>query len=283
MSSDTATERAGSVTAYLSICAIYRDEGPYLQEWLEFHRLTGVEHFFLYDNGSTDVNRQVLSPYVEQGIVTLHDWLVYPGQGGAYMHCLRHHREGSRWIAFIDLDEFLFSPTMRPVPEILRDYEDAPAVGINRATFTMCGHKTKPPGLVLENYRTRLPTRGQNTLKSVVDPRRTIGYLSPHHFSYENDAQAVDENHIPIESIRTVERSCERLRINHYWTKSEEEARFKFAKPWAGRGQPREAPNFERIATVDERGSVPDETILMYLPDLRAAIERTNNVAVEAA
>ena len=35
---------------YLAICAIYRDEAPYLREWIEFHRLVGVEHFFLYDN-----------------------------------------------------------------------------------------------------------------------------------------------------------------------------------------------------------------------------------------
>lgn len=39
---------------YLSIGAIFKDEAPYLAEWIEFHRLVGVEHFFLYDNLSTD-------------------------------------------------------------------------------------------------------------------------------------------------------------------------------------------------------------------------------------
>ena len=37
------------MSTYLSICAIYRDEAPYLVEWIEFHRLVGVEHFYLYD------------------------------------------------------------------------------------------------------------------------------------------------------------------------------------------------------------------------------------------
>ena len=27
---------------YLAVCAIYRNEGPYLREWIEFHRLVGV-------------------------------------------------------------------------------------------------------------------------------------------------------------------------------------------------------------------------------------------------
>lgn len=38
----------------LSICAIMKDEGPYLVEWLEFHKLVGVEKFYLYDNSSND-------------------------------------------------------------------------------------------------------------------------------------------------------------------------------------------------------------------------------------
>lgn len=37
--------------AYLPICAIFKEEAPYLPEWIEFHRLMGVERFFLYDNG----------------------------------------------------------------------------------------------------------------------------------------------------------------------------------------------------------------------------------------
>ena len=46
--------------AYLSVCAIYRNEAPYLAEWIEFHRLVGAERFFLYDNGSTASGSSVL-------------------------------------------------------------------------------------------------------------------------------------------------------------------------------------------------------------------------------
>ena len=60
--------------AYLSACTIYRDAAPYLAEWVEFHRLVGVERFFLYDNGSSDDHRDVLAPYVDEGSVVVHDW-----------------------------------------------------------------------------------------------------------------------------------------------------------------------------------------------------------------
>lgn len=35
-----------SYSVYLAVCAIFRDEAPYLAEWIEFHRLVGVEHFY---------------------------------------------------------------------------------------------------------------------------------------------------------------------------------------------------------------------------------------------
>ena len=38
----------------VSACAIFQNEAPYLKEWIEYHRLIGVEHFYLYNNGSTD-------------------------------------------------------------------------------------------------------------------------------------------------------------------------------------------------------------------------------------
>ena len=52
---------------YLSVCAIYKNEARYLAEWLEFHLLAGVEHFFLYNNNSTDDHREVLAPYLRAG------------------------------------------------------------------------------------------------------------------------------------------------------------------------------------------------------------------------
>src|SRR3954454_18594231 len=76
------------VTAYLSICAIYRDEAPYLREWIEFHGLGGVERFFLYDNLSEDDHLSALAPYLEDGTVVLREWPAFPGQLEAYAHCL---------------------------------------------------------------------------------------------------------------------------------------------------------------------------------------------------
>ena len=44
----------------LAVCAIFRDEAQYLDEWLTFHHGVGVERFFLYNDRSTDDYRTPL-------------------------------------------------------------------------------------------------------------------------------------------------------------------------------------------------------------------------------
>jgi hypothetical protein len=255
-------------TPYLSVCAIYRNEAENLREWMEFHRLVGVERFFLYDNGSTDDHREVLAPYIDRGIVVHHDWPLFPGQFQAYDHCLEHHRHDSRWIAIHDVDEFLFSPDAATLPEVLVDYERHPAVGVNMMMFGTSGHRTRPPGLVLEQYVKR-EAAPWPFIKNIVDPMRTVRCINAHSFAYTYRT-AVDENHEPIgpNRGRTQFTSVARLRINHYYLKSEEEARAKFERPMAIGGL--RPYDFETLSR-DLNGE-SDETIVRFVPALREAL-----------
>src|SRR5437588_12699850 len=89
---------------YLAACALYRDHASYLREWIEFHRLVGVERFYLYSNFSADDHLQVLAPYVLEGVVVVHDWPVpFVPIGGrpnaitaGFDHCLKEHGRESR-------------------------------------------------------------------------------------------------------------------------------------------------------------------------------------------
>ena len=259
------------MSSYLSIVAIYRDEAVYLQEWVEFHRIVGVDRFFLYDNFSVDDHRDVLAPYIEEGVVVLHDWPVFPGQIPAYDDALRRHGGESRWIAFIDLDEFLFSPTGKPLPEILRDYEEHPAVLANWAVFGSSGHLTRPPGLVIETYLRRMETEeGRQQSKTILDPTKAERCGGAHFFHYrEGTGTAVDELHRPVPYGRTSSLAFDRLRVNHYYTKSIEEGKAKLSRHAATTGNPRTAARNRLEVADQELNDVVDETILMYAPELR--------------
>jgi hypothetical protein len=271
---------------YLSVCAIYVDEAAYLPQYVEFHLLVGAERVYLYDNGSSDDYREVLAPYVERGDVVLYDWPVpYIGVGGrpsgtiqAFEHCLREHGHESRWIAFMDADEFLFSPTGRMLPDVLAEFEQWPAVCVNHVDYGPSGHLEPPTeGLVIENYTKRAPMRPDERLhyKAVVDPARTERCIGSHGFAYK-EGYPVDDSGSPLEYDNPVwinPVSMSRLRINHYPLKSVADLRRKQAG-WAGAGQgPRWGP--AELDALDARFSVEDPAILSYEPALRRALEGT--------
>ena len=159
---------------YLSICAIYRDEADYLAEWVEFHRLVGVERFFLYNNLSSDHHREVLAPYVDEGLVTVRDWPVTDGGR------VRSRPTTTPEVAPLRLAlDRVHRP--RRVPLLAqRGAAARGAVGIRGVARAWrfagrCsappGHKTKPPGLVIENYLRRIEVDNHINMKTVADPR----------------------------------------------------------------------------------------------------------------
>lgn len=90
------------------ICAILKDETPYLVEWVEHHLQIGVEHFVLYDNNSIIPAKQTLKTYVGKGIVEVIDCpITNTPQVKAYTHCLYNMHNHTKWIAYIDIDEFI--------------------------------------------------------------------------------------------------------------------------------------------------------------------------------
>jgi hypothetical protein len=273
--------------AYLAACTIYRDDAEYLPEWLEFHRLAGVERFFLYDNGSVDNHLEILGPYIDEGVVVRHEWPgPFRGHNGrpmalfsAFEHCAGAHRDDARWVAFLDMDEFLFSPADVPLGEVLRDYDDHPGVVVSRAEFGSAGHVDKPPGLVIESYLERRPLKPDDRLvyKSIVEPGQITRCLTAHSFEYR-DGVPVDEERRPIDPWRYLTRKppvWERLRIHHYFTKSEEERRRK-AELWRDAGSAKRsvmrAPRMLPGAPAVSGNTVRDDTLLARAPAVREAL-----------
>jgi hypothetical protein len=266
------------VKSYFAICAMYRDEAPYLREWVEFHRLVGAERFFLYNNRSIDAHREVLAPYIADGTVVLYEWpepILPNGQANAWNHCIATHRTDARWMAFLDIDGFLLSPTGQKVSEVLTEYEPWPGVGVHWLNFGNSGHRTKPPGLVIENYLHRAEDPWIRKVRCIIDPTRVERALSPLHFSFR-DGYAVDENRQPLEEALSISRSYSKLRINHYARKSDEELA-RDTERWAVQGLQRGAKKSAaaKARRARELNELRDETILVYLPALREALAET--------
>ena len=251
---------------FLAVCAIFRDEAPYLREWITFHLLQGVEHFFLYDNGSTDDWQRAIAAEVASGQVTVHTWSYESrAQFEAYDDCLQRHGAEARWIAFIDVDEFLFSPTGVNVPTILDRFASHPGVAVNWRTFGTGGHRRLPAGPVIQNYLYRASDlRWVNQhVKAIVQPHLTAGTGWNVH-SFNHYGVAVGEDLKPQHGPWRFPPTADLLRINHYLSKSLSEWETKLARPRADDGDRK-----QYSLPPDE---VLDETALRFLPALLARI-----------
>ena len=210
---------------YLAVCAIAKNEGPYFAEWIEWHRRIGVERFYIYDNESSDGTRDVLAPYIAEGIV---DYTFFPGrrrQLAAYDDCFERHRTEARWIAVIDLDEFIVPLQDRTLPEFLRRMEQFASVEINWLIYGSGGAKTREPGGVMERFRRHsLPEHPLNRhVKSIVDPRRVCTMTGCHEAARISGSSADSHGRPLKKGFRDREPQQDVIRINHYAVKSYEE------------------------------------------------------------
>ncbi len=220
----------------LSVCTIFQDDAPYLKEWIEFHKLQGVEHFYLYNNNSQDEFRTVLEPYIQKNEVTLTDWLFTYEEGahkdwlaiqsGAYMDCVRNFGKETQWLACIDSDEFLFCPSGQMLPEFLKEYADFGGVCVNWLNFGTSHVEEIPPGFLMIELLTQCcePTNPRNLFfKSIVQPKDVEGCKSAHVFIYREGKQGVTVNKKKIKrGERTAKVLIDKIRIHHYWTRTEQ-------------------------------------------------------------
>lgn len=256
----------------LAIAAMFQDEARWLEEWLEYHLLTGIQHFYLYNNLSRDNYRDVLQSYVASGVVELIEWPYVGGntydaaQCDAYCDALTRARNKVKWLALIDVDEFLVPVRDANLVSVLTQFESDSAIGGVCAAWVCFGTSYVPripqdklmiETLVLSGQQPETPGAfpwEQGTFKSIVRPERTNSVENAHVALYN-----AGHYHVPL--------FHDLLQINHYWTK--DDAFFNEVKVPrnARRGVPAETSISWAAAMNEEaRMSAP---ILRFVPALR--------------
>lgn len=257
----------------LTICAISQDESEFLKEWIEFHRIQGAEHFYIFDNSRFENYQDYLKDYINQNIVTVIDWKpnnpnFNTVQCEAYTTCLKFFGNKSKWMAFLDTDEFLFCKNGKKLPFFLRNYEKFGAVGVNWLMFgTSDVEDIQKNELLIEKLIKCSPkSYSPNThIKSIVRTKYASHFVCPHACVLKENL-CVDENKNPVFQLYfTKEHTSERIVINHYWTRTE--------KFFWGRKIPRRQKwghGLQNIIdTKDILNTETNQDIFMFIPLLR--------------
>jgi hypothetical protein len=207
----------------VALCCRIRDEGYYLEEWIEYYLAAGVEHFFFYEKLSRDNYRNVLKPYLDRGVVTLLDnWPHVPVSPAAEHDCILRAVGRFEWVGFIDADEFVVIRDNSSIDEFLSQYRTQAGVALHWYMFGSNGHTRRPSGAVTTQYTRRAEVPNRH-VKCFVRPEGVAKCRNSHSWYYRWMRHAVTERGRSVSGSTHVPPSADWAWINHYHHKSDQD------------------------------------------------------------
>jgi hypothetical protein len=266
----------------LSIAAAIKNEGDSILEWIAYHRILGVEHFYLYLNDCNDNTEAEIKRFSEQERLTIHYVPGELGQARAYGHFIYHYKYASEWCAFIDADEYLVPLRHGDLRDFVSDklFERASGIAVHWLNFGSNGHEVKPsvPTIAAFTSRARSEFPDHFVMKGINRMQQVITYLHPHQNKLygcymQEDGVAV----FPV-SGRLATAKHEVVRLHHYYTKSRQQMLAKRA-----RGRPLRADDPARTRDLSffamrDTNEVHDGAAARFLPSLNEFLARCNQI-----
>lgn len=285
MPNDTPTLRLG-------IGAIFKNECPYILEWIAYHRVLGFSRFFIADNNSDDGSTALLASLAAAGVV---EHIPFPGQPDkapqlpAYTEILRRHGNEVDWLAFIDADEFFLptdgSQSMLPFVAEMNAATQIGLVAINWATYGSSHQMDAADEPVIERFSQRA-TRDyihNHHYKSLVRTSANPTVRgSPHLFSIKPGAKTVQTNgaalvnHAKRGEGLSAEVVWDHVRLNHFIVKSRQE--FFEKKGPKGRATVVGQIKGEDYFTSHDRNEETDPTPQWLIKATKAELSRLNRL-----
>lgn len=267
-------------TYYLSVCGFFRNEGLYLKEWIEYHRLIGVDHFYLYNDISKDNYQEILAPYIEEGIVELFHTNPNPkrrshvqDQTKAYNECIKNSAGVTKWLAIIDLDEFILTKNYEKISDFLKQFDDSPDIAAVEMAWKLFGtsgfQKLPTDSLMIENLTWCAPNNytdkvdpDHRRVKSILRPE-TVERMQIHQGKYTKGYLVYPNDVISKKPME----NYDEIQLNHYWTRDEEF----FHNVKIPRRLPTMPRNYDKNALkkLDDLNQEQDLEILKYVPRLK--------------
>lgn len=258
----------------LSLVCIAKYEEAYIKEWIDFHLCVGIDRIYVYDNDSPDL-RRILQPYIEKGVVVYKEIHGKARQLDAYNDAVYFFKNRTRYMAFLDVDEFLvsedFNQSLKSVIRLIfRKKLLCGGIAVNWRVYGSSGYKKAPVGYVIENfcYRCKNDGQGNDCIKTIANPRMIKSFEHVHYPAYIYGVHNIDESGNVVYGWSNPVEQTRLIRVNHYFTKSEEE--------WIMRRSRGKADTMDDTdkRTLDEfylhdNNDILDEIMMPYIPMIK--------------
>lgn len=266
-----------------AIASVFKNEADNIDEWLAHHMNEGVDHFFLFDLGSTDRTGQALSRFVKSGTVSVYSAPSLQSfrerQIAAYNLCLKGGGRKYKWLTFLDVDEFLFSPSGKTVHEVLNELSHLKAIFVPWVIFGS-SHLSRPSDAgVVESFIRRTASIENPSLsrlkhdkicrqygvqisghpiqgKTILQPRYVksmrIHWPGESHMRHLKNELGEPIDSSFLNSFKPAP-SFELLRINHYWLRGTESPKTDpHATEWGSENSPGAVLAWDELANEVE-------------------------------
>jgi hypothetical protein len=260
----------------VTVCAIVKDERPYLIEWVAYYRLLGFDRIVLYSNDCTDGTDALLDAMQAADMVEHRRWPSRPGippQKVAYQDAAQHC--ATRWILFVDADEFLHLDGDPDIHAFIRSLDDGvSAVAFSWRVFGSSGHRDRGEDPVVQRFdRAAPPDHPLNWHVKTMAVAQDVALFGVHGMVLaRGDYVNARGEEVTLHRHAQMEPVAQRAWINHYVVKSEAEYRAKRARGSANRAIDDPAKRTTRddnFFAQHDHNQVIDRAIQVRLPELR--------------
>ena len=286
---------------YLTICAMGSEEAPYLDEWIAYHKVKGVDHIYLrYEENAHDIlqARTILKTWEATGFIDVEYGPTAGMQGRYYREAtIGKIKDECQWCAYLDLDEFIWTPGddlfyhINYMLKVLEDKVDI--LELDWIFFGDHGLKEYEDELLVNRFPSHQSTElylgdGQIDFKSVVNfNERVLAALKDypeifHHHTIFNETplrrvgadlkiQTIDGRHDnPQRQLRTY--PLIHFALCHFYCKTPEEFKRKAQRPSAATPGQADRHFIERLYDKRNRNEMKTHTLAHYADAIKSAI-----------
>lgn len=266
----------------ISIVSIFWNESKYLKEWIEFHLLIGVDKFYLVNNNSTDNYLDVLSGYINSGVVVLSNITTNihnndPSRSNEVSLVNDWVKELNRialtcnedWVIHVSTDEFIYPVNENNLKDVLKTTpNNVGEISVNWSMFGNNNIELKDDELLIDKIR--IGSYDNNISNLHVKPimrQKAIQYIPSVHFSSLKKGFIKTDTKYDVNNFKhpyaTKKWIGDQILVNHYRYRdlSYTKEKVKMYRLWG------------RDITVEsvskQYNDVYNERIVKYIPELK--------------
>ncbi|KAI3921973.1 hypothetical protein MKX01_005662 [Papaver californicum] len=163
----------------LCACTMVYNVAKFMREWVYYHSRIGVEKFFLYDNGSDDNLDE--RRFYGHGKKT---------QQAGFSHSATYANATCTWMMYVDVDEFLFSPSWLHPSSVSHPNHQRRVgqISIKSYEFGLSNQRSNPVEGVTQGYtcRRKIDSRHKSILKQGYRNKKlSLDEMVINHYKYQ--------------------------------------------------------------------------------------------------